>query len=140
MAGSNGVDGKASDGGRGLISVHDFYIKQCDFGGLICQEELILKGVSQILEELGCSTDGTEDVGDNAEIDIPALALWTLGKVTRRAADELLQKLEIVGDRLRAVGIPEVLQTRLAKGSGEAETSHARAPRSQKTHGKRAAA
>lgn len=87
-------------------------IRRCDFSGLILGEELMLKGVGQILDEFGCGPDGP-GTGDDAAIEMPALALWMLGRVVRNSTEQLLRKLDIATEHLKAAGVPEMLDAKL---------------------------
>lgn len=56
-------------GNHSLNSVEESEIRRCDFSGFILEEELMIKGAGQILNEFGCSPDG--DGGENAESRCP---------------------------------------------------------------------
>jgi hypothetical protein len=104
-----------------LSDIKEGDIRRCDFSGLILEEELMIKGVGQILDEFGCSPHG-DDLGDDAEIEIPALALWMLGRVVTHFTEQLLRKLDIAADRLKSAGVPEVLKARLSMKGDDAST------------------
>ena len=106
----------AKPGALSKLEISD--VRHCNLQSLVLQEQLILIGVAQILNDFGASADDPET---DADFEIPALALWTLGKVARRAVDELIGKLDEASAMLKKVEIPAVLEQRLAKPAGERE-------------------
>ena len=90
-------------------------IEYCNLKELILNEELMLMGVGEVLNEFGC-TPGDAEGEKYQQIKVSGIALWMLGKVVAQTREEILRKLAIAGVQYQAAGVREILEVRMKRG------------------------
>lgn len=92
-----------------LAPAEQLFVCNCDLDALCTAELEQLKGIGDLLHELG-EKAGVE--GDAEELAITRRAVVTLGDFATQAAAGLAAKLEAAGEWYRAAGIHDQLRAR----------------------------
>jgi hypothetical protein len=98
---------------EGTLSGHDLgNVEICDFAAIARPEIGIIRGVGITLEDLILTDGHDEDV-----VQLRQASALMLVDVTRRAIDELEEKLEAASDWFRSTGLFDLVMERRRQGA-----------------------